>query len=119
MKMNVKALSTRKATTADGTVTMPISEYNKLLKRLSNFEAALRVDYTCEEWKGHKSHNVRVRFDLETLKEVMLDKMAAIPGEQLAVFEGQEINFTDRSYNYATLLSKDEEAQEEKTEVSG
>jgi len=114
MKMNSKKLAGRKSVVFNGTVTMPLNEYNALVKKLTAYESALVVRYDNSTWRGTKDHEIKVEFKTEPFHELILDRIAEMPIAQLAIFEGQDIDF-DRTIGYSTICTKSEPI-EEKTE---
>jgi hypothetical protein len=116
MIIEVKKLGARKPVVSDGTVTLPVKEYNAMIKKLIAYESALVVRYDSNTWRGNREHEVRVEFKVEPFKDLILDKMTEFSVDKLSIFEGQEIDF-DRTVGYTSICSYSEIVEEEeKTE---
>lgn len=105
MKIETKKIKKVNNVNIEGTVSLPISEYNKLIKTINNYNQSINLNYSEYTWKDSLEMEIKMELNFKVLKDIILEKLNSdITEEQLQKFENEELNF-DRYNNY-TIVSK-------------
>lgn len=78
--------------TEAGTVSMPIAEYNQLIKKIANFDNAVKLttnNYTNSA--GTRTDYLECLVDLAVIKDLILSKLT---DDLIDLFDGVEVDWT-------------------------
>jgi hypothetical protein len=91
-----------KTTKPQGTVTMTLEEYNKIIFRLNRLENAVTVR------KGYKNETILVSSNYNVIRDVIIEKVNEVPGwENYIMVE----DFYQDNTTVANVIEKEEEQE--------